>query len=206
MNRGKLLGIGVNDADYTIKVYHEATYVVGKRKRKIKWQCPHYVKWASMLHRCYSKEEHIRLPKYKNCTVCPEWFTFSNFRRWSIEQGMEEQHTKLHLDKDLLHKDNNVYSPEMCCYLEPKINNFLLEADKNRGDYKIGASIRKNGRFKSRCCDPFKDKQEHIADFSSEEEAHHAWKERKHEYACLLADSEYVTNERVAESLRNRYL
>ena len=32
-----------------------------------------------------------------------------------------------------------------------------------------------------------------------------AWRQRKHKYACELAESEYVTDERVAKALHERY-
>ena len=60
-----------------------------------------------MLKLCYSPAHHKKYPSYVGCTVCEEWKTFSNFRRWMVTQNFEGRH----LDKDLLVKDNLHYSP-----------------------------------------------------------------------------------------------
>ena len=59
--------------------------------------------------------------------------------------------------------------------------------------------------YEATCQDPFKRFPRYIGYFSSPEEAHEAWRQKKHRYACELADSDYVQDERVADALRKRF-
>ena len=58
-------------------------------------------------------------------------------------------------------------------------------------------------KFSATIGNPFTKKQEHLGYFTCPNEAHQAWKKRKHELACQLADIQ--TDQRVAEALRIRY-
>ena len=60
--------------------------------------------WYAMLNRCYNPLSN-RAAAYKNCSVCDEWLTFSNFKRWFDEHHVEGYE----LDKDILVKGNRVY-------------------------------------------------------------------------------------------------
>ena len=194
----RIQGVGVNDADYNV---NEHDVVNGKRK--IVWQCPYYVVWSSMLVRCYSDKYQSKRPTYKDCNVCDEWVVFSNFKAWMEKQDWEGKH----LDKDLLKEGNKVYSPEYCIFLDCKINSFVLDRGATRGKWLLGVSLTKDcHRFRARCSNPFTGKREHLGLFINELEAHLAWKTRKHELACQLADSEYCNDPRLAEALRTRYL
>ena len=197
--RSKLVyGVGVNDADYNV---YETENVDGKRKNI--WMCPFYVTWTSMLVRCYSEKLHARLPTYKDCTVCDEWLIFSNFKTWMEKQNWEGKA----LDKDLLVPNNKIYSPEYCVFIDSKINNFILDTKASRGLYLLGVTWEKSrNKFKAQCSNPFTGKSENLGRFENEYQAHLAWKARKHELACQLADSEYCNDPRLAEALHTRYL
>ena len=71
-----------------------------------------------MIIRCYSNNYHQREPSYKECSVCEEWLNFQNFAKWWYINYFEEGD----LDKDLLVKDNKIYSPKYCCILPKQIN------------------------------------------------------------------------------------
>ena len=197
--RSKLVyGVGVNDADYVI-----GTSIKVNSKWKTDWTCPFYTVWTSMLKRCYSEKELIRYPTYKGCGVCDEWLTFSNFKAWMETQDWEGNQ----LDKDLLKVGNKVYCPEYCIFVEGTVNNFVVDSGASRGKYMIGVSWHKqNNKFRSYCHNPFTRKGEHLGLFDTELEAHLAWKSRKHQLACQLADSEYCNDPRLAEALRTRYI
>lgn len=62
MNR--VFDYGVNDANYLLRVTEELPKVAGKRVRRIVWECPHYVKWKSMLQRCLSESFKNKCPTY----------------------------------------------------------------------------------------------------------------------------------------------
>ena len=197
--RNKLIhGVGINDADYNV---YEHETVDGKDK--IVWVCPFYSTWKRMLERCYSEKCQLKNPTYIGCSVCEEWFTFSKFKSWMEEQEWQGKQ----LDKDLLIEGNKVYCPEYCIFVDHKINSFVTNRGNDRGECMIGVSwYKRDSKFVSRCNNPFTSKNEFLGRFTNELEAHLTWKKRKHELACLLADSELVSDPRLAEALKTRYL
>ena len=197
--RNKLIcGIGVNDADYN--VYKTETVV---SKHKIVWHCPFYSTWTNMLNRCYSEKYQSRQPTYKGCSVCEEWLTFSNFKKWMETQDWEGKQ----LDKDLLSEGNKIYCPEYCIFVDGVINTFVIDRGASRGEYLIGVSwVNYASKFVSKCNNPLTGKQEHLGYFTDELKAHLVWKKRKHELACQLAESELVSDPRLAEVLKTRYI
>ena len=197
-------GVGVNDAGYAIaKVeYLDERFPSGRKKQREVWRCPYYAKWKSMLDRCYSDKHHKIAPTYKDCIVCNEWLTFSNFRKWMMNQKWKI----FNLDKDLLLEGNKVYSPSTCIFLHEKVNSFISTCDGGRGYYMLGSHWHKSyQKFTSSVRNPFTKKALHLGNFDSELEAHFAWKYQKHLYSCQLANSEYVTDERVRQVLLHRY-
>ena len=183
-------GIGVNDADY--KVCHT---VNGK-----KIVCPLYQTWQSMLRRCYSAKYQAESPTYIGCSVTPEWLTFSNFKRWMISQDWQGKE----LDKDLLVKGNKVYSPDTSVFVDRMTNAFTTDSSATRGEWPIGVNFHKTyGKLRARCRNPFTRQHELLGYFTCHKQAHLAWKKRKHELACQLADLQ--SDERVSQALRARY-
>ena len=193
-----VFGVGINNADYNVYKYD---YINGKQKRL--WICPFYKTWKDMLKRCYSEKACSRQPTYRGCRVCDEWLTFSNFKRWMEQQDWEDKD----LDKDLLVEGNKIYSSDTCIFVDQMVNKFVNANKVSRGEYMIGVSWDKStDKFLAECRNPFTGKKEHIGRFTDELEGHLAWKKRKHELACQLADSEYCNDPRLAEVLRKRYL
>ena len=186
-----MYGVGTNDADYCI---------VKREKGKPKESCPYYQVWASMLCRAYSNKYEKRYPTYKNVTVCEEWHSFMRFRAWMEQQDWQGKQ----LDKDILFQGNKLYSPDTCVFVDGTVNSFLLNCAASRGEWPLGVHwSERDKKFKSQCNNPFTKKKEGLGYFTCPQEAHLAWKARKHELACQLADIQ--TDERVAEALRSRY-
>lgn len=183
-------GVGLNDADYSV-------YPASSGKRVM---CPFYRVWQDMLKRCYSKSFKEKHKTYAECTACIEWLTFSNFKAWMVTKNWEGNE----LDKDFIRDGNKVYSPETCVFVSKTTNNFIIDSGSARGDYPIGVYFdRSELKFKAACSNPFTKKQESVGHFPCQHAAHAAWKKRKHELACQLA--ELQTDERVANVLRLRY-
>lgn len=146
MSKKLVYEVGINDADYVVKI-QSSTTVNGKRTRKTVFECPFYVKWKSMLARCYSKKESNKKKSYNNCYVCEKWLTFSNFRKWMISQDWEGKH----LDKDLLYHGNREYSSDKCIFVDYKINYFISCGKGYRsGKLPIGVYTSKTGGFYGR--------------------------------------------------------
>jgi hypothetical protein len=104
---GLVCGVGVNDYSKREKI--------SPKQRKAQ------TVWYSMIHRCYDSDckEH---KYYKDCIVCDEWLSFKNFERWFMENYIEGYQ----LDKDILVKENRVYSPETCCFVPQEINKVII--------------------------------------------------------------------------------
>lgn len=189
--RKPVFGVGINDYPGT-----SSWYIDGVRVK-----CPFYRKWVSMLARCY-KEEYLKtFPTYLDCYVCDEWKYFSNFRSWMESQDWKGKE----LDKDVLVEGNKVYSPDTCIFISRGLNSFLNDHAARRGQYPIGVSWHKlTQMFASQCSDPATGKSEHLGLFSTPEEAHQAWKRRKHEHALFYAAQE--TDPRLIEALKTRFI
>lgn len=190
MSKKIVCGIGINDADYVVMPSVNGQQV----------KCSFYRAWKSMLERCYSESCQKKHPTYYGCVVCKEWLTFSNFKSWMETQDWKEKE----LDKDILIPGNKIYSPEACVFVDSITNTFVTKCDASRGEWPIGVCFHKRvKKFASVCGNPFLKKQEYLGYFGRPELAHLAWKSRKHELSCQLADLQ--TDERVASALRERY-
>lgn len=192
-------GWGINDIDYPV-----TRYGVVNNKQKIIWTCPYYEDWAKMIQRCFDQKRIIKFPTYKNCTICEEWKYFSNFIKW-VDSQPNRDWQNCCLDKDILCKDEKTYSPETCAYITKELNGFILDSRKSRGILMIGVTYgdSKQKPFRSRCNNPFTGKCEYLGLFSSELEAHLAWKAKKHEHACNFAKLQ--KDERLIKKLTEMY-
>ena len=193
-------GIGVNDLGYRTQVWEWVTENGGKRVWKPVFRCPYYAAWTHMLARCYSKKYLESKPSYRGTSVCSEWLYAATFKKWMEQQDWQGKC----LDKDIVVPGSKLYSPDTSAFVLKATNSFVTASDAIRGDYPIGVDLLKHtGKYRASCRNPFTRKNEHIGCFSTPEEAHEAWRKRKHELAQLVAATE--SDIRVVEALRNRY-
>ena len=193
-------GVGVNDLGYRTQVYEYVTENGGKRIRKHVFLCKYYTAWKSMLSRCYSKKYLEREPSYTGTSVCSEWLSATAFKKWMEKQDWQGKS----LDKDIIVPRSKLYSPETCAFVLNATNLFVTASDASRGDYPVGVYLCKpTGKYRARCSNPFTGKLEHLGYFSTPEDAHEAWRERKHELAQRVAATE--SDPRVVEALKKRY-
>ncbi|WP_423186812.1 hypothetical protein ACO1PK_00935 [Alishewanella sp. d11] len=192
---GKLVyGIGINDSDYKVSTYNR---IDGKLKKT--WSCPYYDRWLNMLRRCYSEKYLSTRQNYLSCSVCKEWLVFSNFKAWMETQDWQGKD----LDKDYLSASKE-YSPENCVFISPLINTFIIDSGSSRGKSPIGVSFSKShGKFHARCNNPFTGKTENLGYYSDASLASEAWRSRKHQMACMLAETQ--SDERVSNVLKQKY-
>jgi len=177
--RKLIYGIGVNDAGYITQLNIE-----GKLK-----SCPYYTKWNGMIKRGYCPKYKERRPTYKDCTVCEEWLTFSNFRSWMEKQDWEEKQ----LDKDIIVPNNKVYSPETCAFVSCRVNSLLLDNGKSRGNYKKGVYfLEKTNNFKASCSNG-NGKIKHLGTFTTEQLAYEAYVTYKHALILKVASEQEDT-------------
>ena len=193
-------GVGVNDLGYRVQVWEWVTENGGKRVRKTVFLCPYYTSWVSMLQRCYSKKFLESNPSYVDTSVCSKWLYASAFKKWMEQQDWEGKS----LDKDIIVPGNKLYSPDTCAFVLQATNKFVIARDACRGEYPVGVYLVKStGKYRARCNNPFTGEQEHLGLFSTPEDAHEAWRKRKHELAQLVAATE--SDLRVVEALKKKY-
>ena len=191
-----IMGVGIKDITYKVKI----SRLVGNKNIVI-WRCPYYNRWEKMLKRCYSNNYHLSNPTYKDCTVCEEWLTFSNFRGWMEKQQFEG----MELDKDILTIGNKVYSPTTCVFVHKKVNAFLLEGGSSK-ELPLGVSWhRKDKKFRARARNPISGCAEYLGNFSETRTAHIAWCNRKLKFIDLLVEEGYCTEGVISEALRYRF-
>lgn len=157
------------------------------RENKIKTTA--YIKWTSMLTRCYS-DKYIKQQNYSSCVVCDEWLNFQNFAKWHYENYYEIEDDCLELDKDIIEKGNRIYSPDKCIYVPHKLNTILCNRHNDRGKCLIGVS-EQCGKYVAACS--IDGKSKYLGTFDSEYEAFLVYKAKK--------ESEI---KRVAEQYRGR--
>lgn len=108
--------------------------------------------WRDMVRRCYDDEFKIKNPTYENCKVCEEWLNFQNFAKWYDENYYEVDGQRMELDKDILVKDNKIYSPETCIFVPQNINTLFIKANSIRGQHPIGVSFHKpTEKYRATC-------------------------------------------------------
>lgn len=144
-----------------------------------------YVKWGSMLTRCYSSK--YKEITYQDCFVCDEWLNYQNFAKWHYENYYLLENERVELDKDILERDNKEYCPQKCMYVPHKINSIICNRSNNRGKYAIGVSQTPNGKFISNC--NINGKTKYLGLFTTELEAFLAYKKAKESEICRLAET-----------------
>lgn len=105
-----------------------------------------YDRWGSMLERCYDEKDLKRRPTYRSVEVCEKWANFQIFGEWFDENYIEG----FVLDKDILSKNNKIYSPDKCCFVPQEINSLFTKNEARRGEYPIGIGKRCQ-KYKVRC-------------------------------------------------------
>lgn len=179
---GKLYGIGIRD---------EPAYVF---EAGIKIICPYYKTWQSMIVRCYSEVFHEQQPTYKECTVCNEWLTFSNFKRWMSSQDWIGNQ----LDKDLKVYGNKIYSPDTCLFISRDVNMFLADRKLRKKEGHVGVYYESDrNKWKALCGGLL------IGRFESEIEATNAYLLKKRELANKLASKQ--SNKIISDAIIARY-
>ena len=145
-----------------------------------------YSIWNGVRQRCYNENIRHLNPSYQEVEMSENFKRYSYFKEWCNKQiGFDQD--GWHLDKDILSKDNKVYSEDTCCFVPPEINSLITKANRIRGKYPIGIYEDKQaGKFKVRIS--VEGKQKHIGRYYCEKEAFNAYKQAKEAYIKEVAN------------------
>lgn len=149
-----------------------------------------YRTWQNILDRCYKKRKSSE-KYYENITVCDEWHNFQLFSKWFDENYYEIDGEEMQLDKDILTKGNEVYSPENCIFVPKRINTLFVNSSKSRGKYPIGVCWNKRDEKFDVHCSVIKDGKKtnkFIGSFSDVYSAFNRYKSYKETYIKKVAD------------------
>lgn len=122
---------------------------------------------------------------YEECTVCEEWHNFQNFADWFDKNYYEIGKERMEIDKDLLIKNNKIYSPNTCVFVPRRINSLLIKNNKARGKYLVGVDFH-NKKFRARCMTL--NGSIYLGHFNTEIEAFEKYKKFKEMYIKQVAD------------------
>jgi hypothetical protein len=88
---------------------------------------PEYQLWAGVLQRTHSETYKRKNPTYYNATMSDDWLSLCQFYDdiHTMEHGYKYG---LHLDKDILSRDDKHYSKETCLFVTPAINQAVKHA------------------------------------------------------------------------------
>lgn len=158
------------------------------------------ITWRNMLRRVYSPKPGLEYEAYKDCSVCEDWLFLPNFRKWFDTQVYYKGYQ---LDKDLLFKNNKVYSADTCVFVPQEVNKFLTNRVRKRGLYPVGVSYKtSNSKFDAKLS--IGSSSKYLGLFDTPEEAFAAYKEAKENEAKRLADLwEGKVDRKVIHALRN---
>ena len=149
-----------------------------------------YNKWQNMLKRCFDDKYKEKYPTYKDATCCKRWLCFANFLEdfeiLKNEYNWSEDET-LNLDKDILHKNNKIYSLENCVLVPNWINMLFVNNDAKRGDCPIGVSYRKDRKKYQAQCN-INGKLKTLGLYNTIEEAFNAYKMAKEQEIKRVAN------------------
>ena len=133
----------------------------------------------------------LKKPTYKNVTVDKDFYCFQDYGAWREDNYYEVKDERMCLDKDILIKGNNIYSPDTCIFVPERINTLFIKSDAIRGDCPIGVTYRKDtNKYVAQCSIKTKEgsKNKRLGSYNTPEEAFKAYKEFKEEYIKQVAD------------------
>ena len=124
--------------DGLVRLYYGIGYY-GKEFEDVKLiDIPSYRTWRMMLQRCYDEKVHKVEPRYKDCAVCEEWHSLFRFNEWYLQNYYSISDERMELDKDILLKNNKIYSPDTCVFVPQRVNTLFVTANKIRGEFPVG--------------------------------------------------------------------
>lgn len=153
--------------------------------------------WTGMIDRVYNEEKRSKYETYSDCIICDEWQNYQSFRGWYDKEFYQVGTERMHIDKDILYKNNRVYSPQTCLIVPQRIN-MLFMHKSNKYGLPNGITPMANGRYSA----SYNGKQ--IGKYNSLEEATVAHdKEKKKAVNEVAEEYKEVIPDKVYQALIN---
>ena len=108
--------------------------------------------------------------------------------KWLENNYYEVPGEKMHLDKDILHKGNKIYSRDTCIFVPKRINSLFTKRDNSRGKDPIGMYQLPSGNYQVHCSDGH-GKLVPLGTYLTKEKAFKAYKEYKEKVIKEVIDS-----------------
>lgn len=164
-----------------IGVGRHSAYI--ENQHKASWA---YLKWSSILERCYAPDNEVTAEIYAGVSVHEEWHNFQNFAEWATKQ-VGYGNERWAIEKDIINKGSRIYAPENCCFLPQELNNLILKASRSRGEWPIGVSLHESN-MKFTACVSGTGNSGYVGIYETPEEAFQAYKKVKEKRIKDLAE------------------
>lgn len=188
-----LYGVGINDSPHQV---HITEKVPNSTKRRTVWECPYYCIWSDLIRRTHCPKFQNKNPTYKNTSIVPEWYYFSNFYKWASKFDITDKH----LDKDLLIPNNKVYGPTQCMFVPYEVNVFI-NTSRGNAKHMLGTKYESDrNKFCCRCVGFITKKRITIGRYLTEADAHKAWQRFKIRQFDVLIER-YKSDSQIHHSL-----
>ena len=127
-----------------------------------------------------------KLMPYKGVEMSDNFKIYSYFKEWCNKQvGFDQDNWQL--DKDILSKDNKVYSEDTCCFVPPEINCAVTNNKSVRGEFPQGVIYNcTKTRYRARI--QRGDKWESLGTYDTPEETFYVYKPVKEAHIKSLAE------------------
>lgn len=159
-----------------------------------------YTAWYSMLQRVYAPQCEKTKRVYEGCSVDSSWLYYQVFKKWYDGQIKE---VSWQLEKDLLVKNNKVYSPDRCVMVPQELNKFLVSQGRHREGVPTGVYYQKQrDKWVAQVC--IEGKHYALGRFDTSGEAFLVYKSAKEAEAKRLAEKWCkIVDPRVTTALLN---
>ena len=96
------------------------------------------------------------------------------------------------VDKDIIKKNNKVYSPETCCLVPQNVNSLFIRGNAIRGNLPIGV-IKHRSKYQAHSSVKVGKKTKHVClgTYNTPEEAFYTYKKVKEKYIKQVAKEEF---------------
>lgn len=161
--------------------------------------------WSDIKNRCNPNNRYQKKqPTYVGCCMSATFADFQKFTDWHVSQigfGLPDYE----IDKDILVKSNREYSEDLCVLVPNKLNLFLCDRSRFRGEYPVGVSWCKNSK-KFRAQIRIDSCKKSIGYYTTIDGAYTAYKAAKEAEAFRwyerLSSGEFIVDPRVTERMR----